>query len=162
MMKKGSGGIAETVRTICEPVAETFGLELWDVEYVKEGSRMILRLTIDKPDGVTIDDCEAFHRAIDPLLDEADPIENAYYLEVSSPGLERELRTDAHILACTDWDVEVRLFAPVDGSKVYRGVLRGFSDEGHAELVLGMKDGSERRFAKNAVAKVMTVYDFGD
>lgn len=87
MMKKGSGGIAETVRTLCEPVAEAFGLELWDVEYVKEGSRMILRLTIDKPDGVTIDDCEAFHRAIDPLLDEADPIENAYYLEVSSRDL---------------------------------------------------------------------------
>lgn len=157
-MKNSSGGIAETVRALCAPVAESFGLSLWDVEYVKEGSRMVLRLTIDKDEGVTIDDCERFHRAIDPLLDEADPIENAYTLEVSSPGLERDLRTVDHIRACAGWDVEVRLFVPVDGVRVFRGVLEGLDEEGR--VVVASEGGEHRFFDRRAIAKLSTVYDF--
>lgn len=159
MMKKGSGGIAETVRALAEPVAESLGYFLWDVEYVKEGARMILRLTIDSEEGVNIDDCEKMHRAIDPVLDEADPIEAAYYLEVSSPGIERELRTEDHIYACEGWEVELRLFAPVDGTKVFRGVLGGLDDDGNVVLKIGEE---EKRFPRAAVAKLQTVFDFGD
>ena len=77
------------VTTVCElvaPVADSMGYTLWDVEFVREGARRVLRITLDKPEGINIDDCEAFHRTIDPMLDEADPIDQSYYLEVSSPG----------------------------------------------------------------------------
>ena len=110
-------GVTEVVWSIAEPLAEEFGYILWDVEFTREGSKRILRLTIDSEDGIGVDDCEKMHRAIDPLLDEADPIEEAYYLEVSSPGIERELRTDDHILACLGETVEVKLYAPINGTK---------------------------------------------
>ena len=73
-------GVAEVVAALAEPLAEEFGYFLWDVEYVKEGGRKILRITIDSEEGINIDDCEKMHRALDPVLDEADPIEEAYYL----------------------------------------------------------------------------------
>ena len=110
--------VAETVRLLAEPVAESLGLWIWDVEFVKEGARRVLRITVDSEEGVGIEDCERLHRAIDPILDEADPIEEQYYLEVSSPGLERELKNEDHIYACEGWDVEVRLYAPLNGSKI--------------------------------------------
>ena len=161
MMKKSSGNIAETVRALAEPIAESFGYFLWDVEYVKEGARRILRLTIDTAaeEGITIDDCEKMHRAIDPVLDEADPIEEAYYLEVSSPGLERELRTEDHIRACEGWEVEVRLFAPMDGSKVFVGTL---GELGEGGTIVLETEGGTLTFAKNAVAKITTVFHFDD
>ena len=123
--------IAERVAALAEPLAEEFGYFLWDVEYVKEGGRRILRITIDSEEGIYIEDCEKMHRALDPILDEADPIEEAYYLEVSSPGIERELRTDMHIEACEGWDVEVKLYAPKNGSKAFRGVLCGYDEDGN-------------------------------
>lgn len=156
-MKKTS--IAETVRTLLQPVADELGYFLWDVEYVKEGADWYLRATIDTENGVTIDDCERFHRAIDPILDEADPIENAYTLEVSSPGIERELKTEEHIDACTGWDVEIRLFAPIEGVKVFRGVLAGLDAEGHVLLDVG-EDQDLLTFERSAIAKLCTVYDF--
>ena len=163
MMKKSTGNIAQTVRALAEPVAEALGYFLWDVEFVKEGARRILRLTIDteSDEGITIDDCEKMHRAIDPVLDEADPIEEAYYLEVSSPGLERELRTDEHIRACEGWEVEVRLFAPIDGSKVFVGFL-GALDEEKDGIVLEISEGHAIRFPRSAVAKITTVFHFDD
>ena len=159
MMKKSSGGIAETVRALAEPVAESLGYFIWDVEYVKEGTRRILRITIDNDEGITIDDCEKMHRAIDPVLDEADPIECAYYLEVSSPGLERELRTDDHIYACEGWEVELRLFAPIDGSKVFHGVLGATDENGNIVLEI---NGEQKSFPRAAVAKITTVFHFED
>lgn len=99
-MKKSSGGIAAAVTKLAEPLAEELGYFLWDVEYVKEGSEMYLRITIDSEEGITIEDCEKMHRAIDPILDEADPIDEAYHLEISSPGIERELKNDMHVEAC--------------------------------------------------------------
>ena len=149
--------IAETVRVLVAPVAEELGLLLWDVEFVKEGARRILRVTIDHEDGITIDDCERMHRAIDPILDEADPIEVAYDLEVSSPGIERDLRTDAHILASVDEVVDLRFFAPVNGQKTLRGILAGLDEAGN---VLVEVDGEVVAFARNAVAKISTVFEF--
>ena len=97
------------------------------------------------------------HRAIDPLLDEADPIEEAYHLEVSSPGIERELKEDWQIEACEGWDVELRLYAPVDGAKSYLGVLKGLCEDGSVALDCA---GVERTFARASIALLRTRYDF--
>ena len=155
-MAKGPS-IAERVAALAEPLAEEFGYFLWDVEYVKEGGRRILRITIDSEEGLYIEDCEKLHRALDPILDEADPIEEAYYLEVSSPGIERELRTDMHIEACEGWDVEVKLYAPVDNSKVFRGKLLPLGEDG--EIRINTAAG-ERVFPRAAVAKIQTYFEF--
>lgn len=157
-MKNGTKNIATTVSELIAPVAEELGYFLWDVEFVKEGTRHVLRVTIDADEGVNIEDCEKMHRAIDPVLDEADPIETAYYLEVSSPGIERELRTDAHVLACIGDDVEVKLYAPIDGVKSFSGVLHGYED-GKISVDVGNEIKS---FERRNVAKIKTVFDFGD
>ena len=156
-MKKGNGGVVGAVRSIAEPLAEQLGYFLWDVEYVKEGAEMYLRITIDSEEGINIEDCEKMHRAIDPLLDEADPIEGAYHLEISSPGIERDLKSDMQINACEGWDVEVRLYAPVDGAKSFLGVLEGLDGDGN--VVIDCADGV-RRFPRASVASLKTHYDF--
>ena len=151
-----SNSVSETVRLLAEPIAEELGVFIWDVEFVKEGARRVLRITIDSEEGVGIEDCEKLHRAIDPILDEADPIEEQYYLEVSSPGIERELKNADHIYACEGWDVEVRLYAPLDGSKVFRGVLLPLGDNGEIRIE---NDGAVREFAPTSVAKLMTYFE---
>ena len=157
-MNQNTKNIAGTVAALITPTAEELGYRIWDVEFVKEGTRRILRITIDNDEGITIDDCEKMHRAIDPVLDEADPIESAYYLEVSSPGIERELRTDFHIEACIGCRVEVRLYAPLDGTKTFVGVLSAFADgKITVETAAGV-----REFARKDVAKIRTLFDFGD
>ena len=156
-MKKSNGGVVGAVKKIAEPLAEELGYFLWDVEYVKEGADMYLRITIDSEDGITIDDCEKMHRAIDPLLDEYDPIEEAYHLEVSSPGIERDLKNDMQINACEGWDVEVRLYAPIDGAKSWLGVLQPLDDDGN--VVIETPSGL-RKFARVSVASLKTRYDF--
>jgi ribosome maturation factor RimP len=154
-----NASVAEVVRALAEPVAEEIGCWVWDVEFVKEGARRILRITIDSEEGITIDDCEKMHRAIDPLLDEADPIEDAYHLEISSPGIERDLKNDMQINACEGWDVEVRLYAPIDGAKSYLGVLVGTDENG--DVVIDC-NGTQRTFARASVASLKTHYNFED
>jgi len=153
----GSKNIAATVREGILPTADALGYMLWDVEFLKEGARRILRVTIDKEDGITIDDCEKMHRAIDPILDEIDPIEDAYDLEVSSPGIERDLRTSAHIDACVGERVEARFFAPFEGVKQIEGILLGREGE---EFVCIEIDGEEKKFPKSAISKLQTLFDF--
>ena len=158
MMKKSNGGIVGAVKKIAQPLAEELGYFLWDVEYVKEGADMYLRITIDSEEGITIDDCEKMHRAIDPLLDEADPIDDAYHLEISSPGIERDLKNEMQINACEGWDVEVRLYAPIDGSKSHLGVLVGLDEENN--VVIQTESGEEKKFPRASVASLKTKYDF--
>ncbi len=148
-MKKQN--VAEAVAALLGSTVEGLGLLLWDVEYAKEGADYHLTVTIDSPKGVTIEDCERVHRAIDPILDEADPIEGAYILNVSSPGVERVLRTEAHLAASLGERVELRLYRPIDGQKSLRGTLTAV--EGNT-LVL---DG-DVRVDRSAVSKVQTVY----
>ena len=155
-MAKGTS-VAETVRALAEPLAESMGCWVWDVEYVKEGADYYLRITIDSAEGITIDDCERMHRAIDPILDEADPVPDAYLLEVSSPGIERELTRDDHFALCVGEKVEVRLFAPVDGSRVWVGILGERDEEGNIPVETA---GVVRAFPRNAISKVRTVFDF--
>ena len=150
-------GIAERVREIITPTADELGYYLWDVEYVKEGADYILRVTIDNDEGITIDDCERMTRAIDPILDEHDPIPDSYLLEVSSPGIERELTRDEHFDLCVGEKVEVRLFAPVDGSKVFVGILEEREEEGNIPVTVG---DTTRRFPRASIAKIRTVFDF--
>ena len=159
MKNTSNKNVASAVREIIGTTADEMGYFIWDVEFVKEGADKYLRITIDNEEGITIDDCEKFHRAIDPLLDEADPIVEAYILEVSSPGIERELKCDEHIFACVDWDVEVRLYAPKNGTKVFRGVLLGLDES--LENVCVMCGGEEVFFAKSEIAKLSTYFDFG-
>ncbi len=157
-MKNNSGkNIASSVRELIEPVAEKMGFFIWDVEFVKEGADKHLRITLDNEEGINIIDCESFHRAIDPILDEADPISESYVLEVSSPGIERELKYPEHIDACEGWDVEVKLYAPKDGRKQFRGVLCGYDDEGNIAVE---QNGERISFKPEEVAKIATYFDF--
>jgi ribosome maturation factor RimP len=153
----GSKNIAAVVREGITPTADALGYTLWDVEFLKEGSRRILRVTIDNEEGITIEDCEKMHRAIDPILDEIDPIEDAYDLEVSSPGIERDLRTTAHIDACIGERVEARFFAPFEGIKQLEGVLVGREGE---EIVCIEVNGEEKKFPRSAISKLQTLFDF--
>ena len=159
-MKNSSGkNIAAAVRELVTPTAEKMGFYIWDVEFVKEGADKYLRITLDNEEGININDCEAFHRAIDPILDEVDPISESYVLEVSSPGIERELKYPEHIDACEGWDVEVKLYAPKNGSKHYRGVLVGYNHDGDIEVEIG----SEKvAFKPDEVAKISTYFDFAN
>ena len=154
-MKKPN--VAATVSALIERTVEEAGCRLWDVEYVKVGAEYHLIITIDNDEGITIEDCERVHRAIDPILDEADPIESSYRLEVSSPGIERDLRTDAHILASIGEVVEAKLFAPdeEDGVKSYLGVLTAY-EEGILMLVL--QNDSEKKLLRSAVSRLRTVF----
>ena len=122
-MAKGGGKVIAAVREAISDTVHELGFEIWDIEFKKIGADFHLTITIDSENGVDIDDCETVHRAIDPLLDEADPIEEAYYLDVSSPGLERDIRTKEHFLACVGEKVLVKLFAPVNKRKEFIGIL---------------------------------------
>lgn len=153
---KNAKNIAETVQAFVQPVINQLGYYVWDVEYVKEGSEWYLRITIDSEDGITIDDCETVHRAIDPVIDEHDPIENAYHLEVSSPGIERVLRTAEHIEAWAGEEVEAKLFAPLDGKKAIRGILGGIENG----IVTIECDGKTYAIEHKKISRMTTVFDF--
>ena len=154
-MKKPN--VAATVSALIEKTVEECACRLWDVEYVKVGAEYHLIITIDNDEGITIEDCERVHRAIDPILDEADPIESSYRLEVSSPGIERDLRTDAHILASIGEVVEAKLFAPdeADGVKSYLGVLTAYED---GALTLVLQNDSEKKLLRSAISRLRTIY----
>jgi ribosome maturation factor RimP len=158
MKNNTNKNVASTVRELVSPVACEMGYFIWDVEFVKEGADKYLRITLDNEEGINIEDCEKFHRAIDPVLDEADPISESYILEVSSPGIERELKYPEHIDACEGWDVEIKLYAPKNGSKSFRGVLCGYNDEGCITIAAGAE---QQSFKPEEIAKIATYFDFG-
>ncbi len=143
--------IAETVRALAQPVAEAQQCEIWDVEYVREAGTRFLRVYLDKPEGgVTIQDCEDFSRALDPILDEADPIPESYVFEVSSAGAERVLRRPGDFARFLGSEVEVKLYRPCDGRKAFVGTLERYND---GDVTVAV-DGETRTFEKSAVAQV--------
>lgn len=150
-MKKS---VKDTVREAILPTVTELGYRIWDILYSKIGADYHLEITIDSDNGINIDDCEKVHRAIDPILDEVDPIENFYYLEVSSPGIERELRTDEHISLSIGHKVEAKLFVQKDGRKSLTGILKVFDGN---SLTLDC-DGETVSIPKNEIAKITTVY----
>lgn len=147
--------IVERVTPLCNRVADELGYFIWDVDYVKEGTEWFLRIEIDKEEGIDIEDCEKFSRAIDPLLDEENYIEGTYRLEVSSPGIERVIKTDFHLEKCIGEVVEIKLFAPVEGCKLARGTLFSFDGE---SVVL--KDESEIIIPRKNIAKMNIYFEF--
>ena len=150
-MKKS---IRETVREAIEGTVCALGYRIWDITYSKIGADYHLEITIDSDGGINIDDCERVHRAIDPILDECNPIENFYYLEVSSPGIERELRTDEHIALSVGERVEAKLFVAKDGKKSFVGTLSDFDGEN----VTVETEGESVTLGKSEIAKLTTVY----
>ena len=120
--------ITEIVASFAKPVVENHGCELWDVEYVREGDQRFLRLYLDKESGVDITDCENISRAMDPLLDEADPIAESYHFEVCSAGLERPLKRPGDFEKFMGSPIFVKLYRPVNGLKEIPGILRGYED----------------------------------
>ena len=144
------GKLVDTVRALAEPVAAQCGCEVWDVEYVREAGAWYLRVYIDKPGGVGIDDCEAVSRALDPVLDEADPVPGSYVFEVSSAGAERELKRPGDFERFIGEQVEVKHYQPIDGAKSHVGLLRGY-DNGDVTVEV---NGAERVFKKAQVAQV--------
>ncbi len=126
-MAKG-GNTVKTVWEIVEPIANDLGLKIWDIRFLKEGASWYLRIFIDKDGGVSIDDCVDLTHAINEPLDEADPIEQAYYLEVSSPGVERDLVRDEHFKANLGEKIKVKMIRPIDGQREFSGVLSDYTD----------------------------------
>lgn len=120
--------ITDKVTELALPVVEGLGCELWDVEYLREAGEWFLRIYIDKPGGVFVDDCEAVSRALDPILDEHDPIPTAYMFEVSSPGAERKLKRKSDFERYIGSLVTLRLYKARDGKKEYAGTLAGYEN----------------------------------
>ena len=141
--------VTEQVAAFAEPIVKEHGCELWDVEYVREGSEYFLRLYIDKDGGVDILDCEAVSRKVSDLLDEADPIEGSYTFEVSSAGADRVLKKPEHFQRFCGEEVEVRLYRPKDGKKDFVGRLTGWAD---GDITLEL-NGMPITFEKKEVAQ---------
>ena len=157
--KKHGGNTVAAVTSIAKPIAEKLGLILWDVKFVKEGASWYLRIFIDKPGGVTLDDCEAMSRAVNDPLDEADPISQAYFLEVSSPGIERELTRPEHFEAMKGRDVSVHLYRPTeDGVKEIIAELVGLDGD---RIQLADLDGTPFEINRKDAVSVRH-YDSGD
>ncbi len=120
--------VTEVVAAFAEPIVKQHGCELWDVEYVREGSEYFLRLYLDKEGGVDINDCEAVSRAVDPILDEKDPIQGSYHFEVCSAGLERALKRPSDFERFMGSNITVKLYRPRNGLKEIPCVLAGYED----------------------------------
>lgn len=151
--------VAEVCWGLALPVAEQLGLDIWDVRYVKEGADWILRYFVDKDGGIGIEDCAAFSRAISPVLDAADPIGPSYCLEVSSPGIERELTRPEHFEVCEGCAVIVNLIRPQDGQKEFAGILCPLTEAG---VVIENEDGVKQTFDRKAIASVRLMADWDE
>ena len=121
--------IEERVENLVKPKIEELGYKLYDVQYAKEGKDYFLRIFIDNDSGIDLNDCEKVNDGINELLDEADYIKEQYFLEVSSPGIERVLRKDEHLKESIGKEIEISLFKPIDGKKEYTGKLMNFDGE---------------------------------
>ena len=148
--------ITDQVAAFARPIVEQHGCSLWDVEYVREGSDYILRLCIDKEGGVDIADCEAISRAVDPILDERDPIPGSYQFEVCSAGLERALKRESDFQQFMGSPVTVKLYRPYNGLKEIPGILRGY-EEGRVTIEAGKET---IHFEKSQVALVRLRVEF--
>ena len=148
--------VTDLVTEFAKPIVEQFGCSLWDVEYVREGSERYLRLYIDKDGGVDIDDCEKIHRAVDPVLDEKDPISESYHFEVCSAGLERALKRPGDFVRFMDSPILVKLYRPRNGLKEIPGILRGY-EEGRITVEAGKES---LTFEKSEVALVRLRVEF--
>ena len=147
----------QKAEALAEPIVSSFGFELVDVEYVKEAGTWYLRLYIDKDGGITIDDCETVSRLFSDKLDEEDFIDDAYIMEVSSPGLGRPLKKEKDFKRSIGKEVEIRTYRPIDKQKEFFGVLTAY-DESHVTITLD--DQETRVFERAGIALIRLAFDF--
>ena len=140
--------VADKVFALIKDTVEGQNVSLWDVRFVKEGANWYLRVIIDGENGISIDNCTSVHHAIDPILDEADPIDKSYYLEVCSPGLERELTREAHFEACAGEKVRLKLYKAKDGVKEFFGTLVS----GNKDAVVVSIDDKDTEFLRSEIS----------
>lgn len=152
---KSSKGIVSTVWELATPVAEELGYIIWDVEYEKLGAEYHLTITIDSENGIGIEDCEKMSRAIDPVLDEADPIQDEYHLDISSPGIERVIKTDFHLSRCIGEVVIAKLYAQINGQKAIVGTLDSYDAD---KIVLDC--GEKIEIPRKSIAKMNIYFEF--
>lgn len=143
--------VVEIVESVAGPIAEELGYELVDVEFVHEGTNWFLRVFIDKPGAITLDDCEAVHRPLSDKLDELDPIPQAYMMEVSSPGVERPFKKPGDYEKALGEKVRIRLYKPINGQKTLEGVLKGFNGETISVLT---DDDTMKTLPLNVISKI--------
>ena len=153
--------IEERVETLLKPIIEKIGYDLYDVEYAKEGKNYFLRILIDKPEGINLTDCEKVNDAINDLLEEADYIKGAYFLEVSSPGIERILKKDKHLEQNKGKEIQVKLFNKDErGKKEYQGILQEFEEE---KIRIALEDETDTNIdnieiERKNIAQIKTIY----
>ena len=146
--------IEERVESLLKEKIEAIGYELYDVEYSKEGKNYFLRIFIDKPEGIDLNDCEKVNNEIDEILDEADYIKEQYFLEVSSPGIERIIRKEKQIKKYIGHEINIKLFKKdKNGNKEYQGILKAFDQE-NIELEENIK------IERKNIAQIKTVYNW--
>lgn len=147
----------QKTEAILLPIMEKYGFELWDVEYVKEGSSWYLRAYIDKPGGIMINDCETVSRELSDILDAQDFIEDAYILEVSSPGLGRPLKKEKDYVRSMGKELEIRTYRAIDKKKEFYGILTSYDEK---TVTIETEDGSELTLEKADIALIRLAFDF--
>jgi len=148
--------VEESVYNAINPVVNDLGFSIYDVEYLKEGTNWYLRIYIDKEEGISIEDCETVSRAIDPVIDELNPIKTPYSLEVSSPGIERTLRKSDHFNKYKGSEIEVSLFKPIDGIKKIKCILKDYN----GEKISVNYENNDIEIELKDISVVKTVYNF--
>ncbi len=154
-MENGATSVTARVEAFAVPLLDDLGLELVDVEYRREGHGWVLRLFIDRPGGVTLDDCAEVSREVSRYLEVEDPIDHAYHLEVSSPGLERPLKKEKDFLRFTGRRARIKMREKIDGQRVFTGILAGLAD-GAVGLEI---DGATRALPLDGIARARLVYE---
>ena len=142
---------------ILQPIVDANGFELVDVEYVKEGGTWYLRAYIDKPGGITVDDCELVSRAANDILDEKDFVEDSYVFEVSSPGLGRPLKKEKDFARSIGEGVEIRTFRPINRQKEFVGILNAYDKEA---VTIELEDGEIMQISRSDIALIRLAFDF--
>ena len=147
--------IEEKIESLTAKTINDLGYELYDVEYVKEGKDYFLRLYIDSEKGIDLNDCEKVSDSITELLDKEDYIKEQYFLEVSSPGIERTLRKEKHLTANIGNEIQIKLFKPFEGQKQYKGILKSFNNESITIII-----NEEINIDRKNISQIKTVYNW--
>lgn len=152
-----ASNIENKVEELVKPIITNIGYDLYDVRYEKEGKDYYLRIIIDKPEGIDINDCETVNNSINDILDEADYIKEQYFLEVSSPGLERVLRKPNHFLSQIGNEISVKLFKPIEKKKEFIGILEEFDAQGGITLKV---DNTTMKIDLKDIAVAKTIFNW--
>ena len=149
--------IEATIEEIVQPIVDAKNFEIVDIEYVKEAGEYYLRVYLDKEGGISLSDCELVSRELSEILDKKDPIKDNYFLEVSSPGLDRPLKKDKDFVRYKGRDVEIKLYKPMNGSKHFEGELVGLTEDNNIKVII---DNEEVDFARKEVALIRLAIKF--